>query len=620
MGNFNAEILGRLAELSEADLNAALAAIRADLDAYREGTATAETVTALQGLREASTAIRGELTGRANLAAEQAAALADMDAAFAADGTAGDTMPEEEQDGAEQDDPPAEQTPNQPGIEAQERVNQTNADAGDDGANETRQEGQGNSVTASARRRRPLGGVNTNGGNGAAAVTTRPRLPQLRTSVTAAAGLPSYSPGQAMTRQNVGAAFAEQAQIQAPGRDHFQKVPVVTMRSEFPDGRVLRRSNDPYANMRLVEDVLADVTSRHARDLVDQEVAIRTLSDGGRQSLVAAGGICGPLETLYDIRVIGDVDRPVRDALVRFGAERGGIQYRPAMDGVTQTGGIGAWTVAQDTASPIVPKTCVEIACPGVVSATVEAIYECLTFSNMTTRFDPEFFDAVVQAQDIAHARFAENRLLGQLIAGSKAMVGTQLLGATRDILANLDKVTAYYRNVHRLNRDVPLRWIVPAWVQNLIRADMTRQMVGDGMQALAVTDAQIAQWLGERNVNITYHMDGIDPADLTVPTPDVVVPAQFYTLAVAEATVPGFPDAISSLLFAEGDWLYLDGGTLDMGVVRDSTLNGQNRFQTFSEEFGFPAFRGIESLHLVLPVQPTGQSAATKDTSAAAD
>jgi hypothetical protein len=613
MGNFNSEILGRLAELSEADLNAALAAIRADLDTYREGTATAETVAALQSLREASIAVRGELTNRANLASEHATALADLDAAFAADGTPGDTMP----DGDGEPDALTEQAPNQPGIEAQERVNETHTDAPGDGTE--RQEGEGdNTVTASARRR--LGDINTNQGTGAAAAVPRPRLPQLRTSVTAAAGLPSYSPGQSMTRENVGAAFAEQAQIQAPGRDHFQKVPIVTMRSEFPEGRTLRRGNDPYANMRLVEEVLADVTSRHARDVVDERVAIRTLADGGRQSLVAAGGICGPLETLYDIQVIGDVDRPVRDALVRFGAERGGIQYRPAMDGVTQTGGIGAWTTTQDTASPLVPKTCVEISCPGVTSATVEAIYECLTFSNMTTRFDPELFDAVVRAQDIAHARFAENRLIGQLIAGSKAMVATQLLGATRDILANLDKVTAYYRNVHRLNRDVPLRWIVPAWVQNLIRADMTRQMVGDGMQALAVTDQMISQWLAERNINVTYHMDGIDPADLTVPTPDVVVPAQFYTLTVAEATVPGFPDAISSLLFAEGDWLYLDGGTLDLGVVRDSTLNGQNRFQTFSEEFGFPAFRGIESLHLVMPVQPTGQSAATKDTSAAAD
>jgi hypothetical protein len=262
----------------------------------------------------------------------------------------------------------------------------------------------------------------------------------------------------------------------------------------------------------------------------------------------------------------------------------------------------------------------VEIDCPGVVEAEVEAIYKCLTFSNMSTRFDPEFMDAVVRAQSVAHARFAENRLITQLTTASKDVYSTQVLGATRDILVTLDQMLPYIRSTQRLNDDQPMRWIAPHWARNLMRADITRQMVGDGLQALAITDAMINSWLAERNVNVTWHLDGIDPAEITAPTPDVAVPAQFYTTLGDEVAVPGFPNALSTLFFPEGDWLYLDGGTLDLGVVRDSTLNGQNRFQTFSEEFGFPAFRGIESIHLVIQANPTGQSAATKDTSAIVD
>lgn len=48
------------------------------------------------------------------------------------------------------------------------------------------------------------------------------------------------------------------------------------------------------------------------------------------ESLTAA--LCQPLEARYDIPEIGSLDRPVRDGLLRFGVERGGIQYRRGLD------------------------------------------------------------------------------------------------------------------------------------------------------------------------------------------------------------------------------------------------------------------------------------------------
>jgi hypothetical protein len=262
----------------------------------------------------------------------------------------------------------------------------------------------------------------------------------------------------------------------------------------------------------------------------------------------------------------------------------------------------------------------VEVDCPGIVTAQVEAIYKCLTFSNMSTRFDPEFMDSVVQAQAIAHARHAENKLLTSLTNASKQVYSNKLLGAVRDALVTLDKMVAYFRSYHRLSTNTPLRMIAPAWLMNLLRADLTRQMVGDGLDALAVSDEQVADWFRRRNVNITWHLDGIDPADLTVPEPDITIPNQQYSLLATNSVAPPFPDVVSTLLFVEGDWLWLDGGTLDLGVVRDSSLNADNRFQTFSESWEFPAFRGVESFHLAMTLQPTGQSAATVDTSGATD
>jgi hypothetical protein len=238
----------------------------------------------------------------------------------------------------------------------------------------------------------------------------------------------------------------------------------------------------------------------------------------------------------------------------------------------------------------------------------------------MSTRFDPEQMDASIRAQEIAHARFAENKLLSQLRAGSKALYTTKLLGAARDLVVTLDKLQAYYRSVHRLAENQALRAILPRWARDLLRADVARQMVGDGLVTLAVADAVIDDWFRARNVNVTWHLDGLGTRTLTVPAPDVVIPNQDYTALAAEAAVPGFPDNTEMFLFQEGSWLYLDGGELNLGLVRDSDLNARNRFQTFSESFEIAANRGLESMVIALELQPIGGSAATISTASAVD
>lgn len=391
-------------------------------------------------------------------------------------------------------------------------------------------------------------------------------------------------------RRGIAETFSEAFRRAGNSPSGYGRIDVMRRRTVFPESRVFSSGGDALDNRIKLESL----TERAAT----------------AETLTAAGGFCAPLQVLYDIPVVGDVDRPVRDALNRVTADRGGIQYRPAVSGVAQTGGIGVWTAADDVASPIVPKSCVEIDCPGVVEAEVEAIYQCLTISNMSARFDPEWADSIVKAQDIAYARKAENELITQLTTGSTTVQSKQLLGAVRDSLATIDHVVAYYRNVHRLTSNRNLRFIAPAWLKDLLRVDLLRQMPGDGLLTLAATDAMIADWFSARNVAVTWHIDGIKPANIV--SPALTIPNQFYTAMVAGQVIAPFPDVVSTLLFAEGDWLLMDAGTLDVGIIRDSTLVGENKYQTFSEGFEHTAFRGIESLHVAMALQPTGASAAT--------
>lgn len=346
-----------------------------------------------------------------------------------------------------------------------------------------------------------------------------------------------------------------------------------------------------------------------------------------QEAITAAGGFCAPLENLYDINVLGITARPVRDALSRFQVSRGGIQYRPPMDALAMSAGLGAWTATDDAAVSNPPdgtpeKTCAVIECPSPITAVVDAIYLCLQFPNFTARFDPEWVDANERAALIAHARFAENRLLTKLFTGSKRLVSAAAVSATRDVLVAIDKAVAYYRNVHRLDTMVPLRMILPRWVLDMFRADLCRSLGSAYDTAtLGVADSLILTFFRNRGVNVTFHLDGLAAQDLGAGGASAEdIPAQFYASASAGAVIPPFIDKIDSLLFAEGDWLYLDGGTLDLGLVRDSQLNAINRYQTFIESWEGVAFNGVESLRLVMSVQPSGAVVGTLDPTGTGD
>jgi hypothetical protein len=172
--------------------------------------------------------------------------------------------------------------------------------------------------------------------------------------------------------------------------------------------------------------------------------------------------------------------------------------------------------------------------------------------------------------------------------------------------------VISYYRNRHRLDSTVPLRTILPQWLINMLATDAARMMntSGDLSGLFGISQAAIEAWFRTRNVGVTWHLDGL--AATASPVDGVAVPAQFYNTLSAGQAVPGWPNAVDSILYREGDWLFLDGGTLDIGLVRDSQLNLRNRYQTFMETFEGVAFQGLESLRVVLPLVPNGASSGT--------
>ena len=104
--------------------------------------------------------------------------------------------------------------------------------------------------------------------------------------------------------------------------------------------------------------------------------------------------------------------------------------------------------------------------------------------------------------------------------------------------------------------------------------------------------------------VNITFYDDTPTTGD-----------SQIFGSQGAGALNP-FPGTVQWGLYDEGHHLFLDGGALDLGIVRDANLNSTNDYETFVETFEGLAHRGVESLWITSTVCPDGASAAGIDAS----
>jgi hypothetical protein len=564
-----AEILADLANASETDVRAALAALQAQATELASNAPSAENITALKAVLASKVALNTELTSRSamgTLAAEQAAVLADLDGTH----------------NPERDAVPHPGTEAAPVVEAVEPAAEAPVDGADGAAKAEGDKAPAKKTAPKARQASALGQLAANTSPDAANAQLVSGTTRVR------GGVPGMEFGQVLTDELFAKAFAEKANSSGG----VGRMDVARIDFAYPEER--RLGMDPSANQLKLHAVKSP------------------------EAITAAGGLCLPLEVRYDIKVLGVTDRPVRDALARYAVERGGIQYRLPFDALSMTTGLGVWTQAMDSAIVQPPpdpdtnvyKTCMEVSCPGVVEASIYSTYLCLEFANMTSRFDPEWVQATTEASMIAWARFAENNLLTQMFAGSKILYGLGgKVSAIADLLATYDRVISYYRYRHRLNSSVNLRTIMPQWVIDMLRTDLARRMtLASPGELFAIAQTMIESFFATRGVNVTWHLDGLPAPGGAIS--GITVPSQQYADTSAGQAVPNWPTKIDSLLFVEGDWLYLDGGTLDLGLVRDSALNLRNRYQTFVETFEGVAFDGKESLRIVIPLVPTGSAA----------
>jgi hypothetical protein len=407
------------------------------------------------------------------------------------------------------------------------------------------------------------------------------RRPAARTSaapvaITAGADIPGYTAGSSVDNmKEVAELMAKRLHSlrRVNGGDGEQHI-VASLTTQFPEERTL--TSDAEENWAKIHAVTSP------------------------EAIVASGGHVAPFESRYDVFGIGTTNRPVRDSLARFQADRGGIRFVTPPVLSSYDTAVGVWTAANDSAETPSPatKTSLTVQAAAEIAVATDAVTLQMQFGNLATRAYPELIARHNELGLIQHAREAEQYLLGKISAGSTAVTTTSLIGFGRDFLVQIGRAAAAYRSRHRMEADAPLRAIVPAWVKDAMAADLTLAMPGDNtLSAYGEIDSYVAS----RNVNLTASLD------------------QNVFGAQGAAALAEFADSFTWYLFAEGTFLFLDGGTLDLGIIRDSSLVGTNDYKMFVETFEGVAKVGVESLAITSTINVNGVAAALRDTTGGA-
>jgi len=335
--------------------------------------------------------------------------------------------------------------------------------------------------------------------------------------------------------------------------------------------------SDPYENWSTLERLKGD--SQKARQLDPAK-------DSTPMALTAAG-FCAPAEPVYNF--LGQ-DIASRDGLIQLptaAARRGRVTYpelRNVRDAQVQAG--VAWETTSTMDEDAVEKPCWTIACGTGATFDVKAYSTCLRFSNFDSQFWPERVAFATSQALIAHDHEVSLALINAIVADGRTTTvvdGFTNGGPWVQFIQSLAVHGGFIRSRFRLPISTVLEAAVPSYVLDALVAD---QVARDSTQDYGMAIAQVEAAIARTRVNVQWVYDW------------------------QELDHPNWPADFNYLIWPAGTVVQLSGGTLDLGITRDSTLNVANDFQSFTETFDGHAIIG-PGVYVVTNVEvcPNGET-----------
>jgi hypothetical protein len=334
---------------------------------------------------------------------------------------------------------------------------------------------------------------------------------------------------------------------------------------------------------------------------------------GGQESakaMVASGAQCTPQNQLYDFFRLAEPIRSVEDSIPTVLAPRGGIRYIQANCTIAGAGAVGIWGTESPpvTAGAIDPTTgekpCDTVTCPNIQEVLVEAVTKCMVFDNLQYRTFPELIENFQEDVAVQFQILKERYYLDKIDAAATAATGIGAYGAARALVYDLRVAAAGYRKRHHMPRGARLNVLMPDWSVDLIKMDLFYD--GDnGLNFMNVPDSAVVEALSNDGLDVTFYYDNPTQVQANEDNSSVGL-----TLAQAAGALNDFAPTVTSYMYAPGTWVKLDGGSLDVGLVRDHALNKTNDFAMFMEEWIGIAQLGCETIRIDSDVCATGSRA----------
>jgi hypothetical protein len=318
--------------------------------------------------------------------------------------------------------------------------------------------------------------------------------------------------------------------------------------------------------------------------------------------LIAAGGWCAPSEISYDFFNIACIDGLLD--LPTIGINRGGLRWPTSAsfgDINALTGIVWTWNETMDVAAATGTgmsgtKPCVRVPCPAYNEARLSCDGVCVTVGNLTNDAFPELIANHLRLVEAIQAHYTNTRIINSVVAQSTAVTdgGSATQSTTAGILNAANLQATDYREKYAMCRTDVMEAVFPSWMLNNVREDLAKRMGVENF--MAVTNAQIAAWFDVRDIRTQWIADW-----------------QVRTTGLGQsAAATAWPTSAQFLTYAPGTFVRGNGLTLDLGVVRDSTLNATNDFTAaWMEECYLVAKRGHESRVVTVDVCANGTTGA---------
>lgn len=555
-----------LAELADDQLKQLAGDIKRYLFHVKSSAAlTAETVAELTEVRGDYDTVTAAVAERAELAAAADQALADL--------------PEDDED----DDPEDPDAPDDGDADEVEAAADTDApedEDDDDGEEEPApRQAKATSKTVAKLNRRQR---------------TNPRAKATTPKPSASAGMGVFAARNLPSGIQEGREFASAKEFAAAVADLSTRMGRMTMHGRQFE-YVGRAQSIPHVDESL-RTLAGD--DEHNFNVLDRVTNSRDLE----QTLVASGALCPPDNPMYDFFRLAQPLNPVEQALPVVPAPRGGIRYISTPDFRAARAAIGTRTAAENADSETPAKPCARVTCPTVSEAFVTAVSECVLFDNLGYRAFPELVENFMADVAVNFSAVKECLYLTDIDAGSTATtIAIPAYGAARAFFWHVRQAASAYRKRHNMRRDATLQVYAPSWLPDLLAIDMQNDHALGMNNLRQVSDAEINQIFANLNTSPVWFNDQANC------NANAALDLQAWRAAQGAGALNAFPTTAVWYIHAPGTFVRLDSGSLDVGLVRDSVLNGTNDLEIFMEQWVGTVKMGNEAIKVTSTLCPNG-------------